>query len=298
MRMAPASWLCVEDRSVPGLDHRNFLLQDFALINPMQVALDQRQDLETACLLPEGLERHKRMMPLVLELRSLPESKRLELLERAARWGRSYDTPLFCALLRCDRDLPQLRSHLQRQMLLRRPPTGRAWLRFHDPRVFRHLSWLFDEEQMAHLMGAVSAWTWYDPLGRTWHEYERPARRGFDPLLPTRTQWEALDQIEALNRCLRDLADETSRAPDDATAEQLMAALLEARQQGLEDMADRCLYAGQRLHGGVDFHLSVRVRESLQRARRGEMSYVAAYRASGPHHSSSTDRQNLNGAQP
>lgn len=258
------------------LDHRLFLAQDYALINPMQVSLGQRSDLETVRLLPKGLERHTRMMPLLLELKSLPQSRRLDLLERAEWWSGNYDMPLFSALMAGAVDMRKLQMHLVRNMLLRRSGAAGAWLRFHDPRVFRHLRWMLDDEQMARLMGPVAVWTWYDPLSGQWQAHERAVDASSRRLILTQEQWLALDQLEALNRCLRDLAEELPAPADDGIARQLVEGLKDAQKQGLRETADRGLYARQRLRHGPNFHLRNDMRERLRRARKGETSYVAA----------------------
>ncbi|MGY0560030.1 DUF4123 domain-containing protein [Luteimonas sp. A277] len=258
------------------LDHRLFVAQDYALINPMQVSLDQRSDLETVSLLPKCLERHARLMPLLVELKSLPQSRRLDLLEHAEWWSGNYDMPLFSALLAGAVDMQKLQMHLVRNMLLRRSGAAGAWLRFHDPRVFRHLRWMLDDEQMARLMGPVAAWTWYDPLSGQWQAHERTVAASSQRLTLTQEQWLALDQLEALNRCLRDLAEELPAPAGDDVARQLVEGLKNAQRQGLHEAADRGLYARQCLRHGADFHLCDDMRERLHRARKGEISYVAA----------------------
>lgn len=261
---------------MPGMDHRLFLAQDYALINPMQVALDQRSDLETVVLLPKNLERHIRMMPLLLELKSLPESERLALLDRADRWSRDHDMPLFCAMLAGDTDMPGLERHLLRNMLLSRTGAVRAWLRFHDPRVFRHLRWLLDDEQMCRLMGPVAAWTWFDPLGGNWHVHQRPGASDTRRLQLTREQWDSLEQFEALNRCLRDLAEKVPDPPDDGVVRQLMEGLKEAQRQGLQDVVDKSMYARQRLLYGPAFHAAGDLQVRSGRMKQGGTSCSAA----------------------
>ncbi|MEZ0470328.1 DUF4123 domain-containing protein [Luteimonas salinilitoris] len=235
-----------------GLSHREFLAQDYALINPMQVAPDQYRDLDTVRLLPKGLDRHARMMPLLLRLKSLAEHVRIDLLHRAEQWARDYDMPLFSALMSSDVELARLKAHLLRNMLLKRLGVGRIWLRFHDPRVYRHLCWLLDGEQMARLMGPVSAWMWYDPLVGAWHTHERAAAVELGPLQLSQAQWKAMDQVEALNRCMRDLADEDSGPLGKGILRQLMAGLLEAQRKGLDEIGDRVLYATQFVRQGAD----------------------------------------------
>lgn len=214
-----------------GLTRRLFLTQDYAVINPLQVGAEDYDDLDVVRLLPAGLERHEHMMPLLVELRGLPEGSRIELLERVDHWSSEHDMPLFSALLACPAEMSRLVFHLRRRMVLRRPGGNSAWLRFHDPRVFQHLRWLLTPAQMASLMGPVTAWTWYDPLRACWQEQECPQTDPRARLSLSPSQWQALEQFEALTRRLGELADEGEDA-DDALARRLLNELVRARDAG------------------------------------------------------------------
>ncbi|MCE7032254.1 DUF4123 domain-containing protein [Lysobacter sp. GX 14042] len=217
---------------MPGLTHRLFLAQDYAVINPLQVGAEGYVGLAVVRVLPAGLERHERMMPLLAELRGLPEGRRMELLERAERWSNEHDLPLFSALLACPAEASRLVFHLRRRMVLRKPDGSSAWLRFHDPRVFRHLRWLLTPAQMAGLMGPVTAWTWYDPLRAQWHGHGRPPPDPHAGLSLSPAQWRSLEQLGALTRRLGELADEGGDT-DDVVARRLLNELVEAGDRGL-----------------------------------------------------------------
>lgn len=257
------------------LDHRVFLEQDFALINPLQVGAELYADLETVRLVPEGLERHGHMMPLLVELKTLRECRRLELLMRASNWARANDMPLFSALLRGG-DKNRVVLNLRRCMVVLRAGGGRGWLRYHDPRVFRHLRWLLAREQMAGLMGQVEAWTWYDPLKMRWDVYGRPEMRcGTSRLLLTQKQWTILQSFDALNRCLRELAAEGGDADDNA-AQATLEGLLCASKQGLIDDDDIKLFARQYQKYGPEWHLQDKILHCLEKARTHQETYFSA----------------------
>ncbi|MDN5782753.1 MAG: DUF4123 domain-containing protein [Luteimonas sp.] len=257
------------------LDHRLFLAQDYALINPMQVGKEQYADLNARRLLPKGMERHERMLPLLVHLASLNESQRIELLERTEQWARHYHMPLFSALFSSQYAPDRVNADLLVRVVLRRASGQRAWLRYHDPRVFRHLQWLLDKEQLAALMGPAQTWLGFDPLCRHWHQWPRPDVSGHPRLRLDAGQWQAVAHFEALNHCLRDLADE-GEASDDDTARALLDGLLEARQQGLAQSMDAMLYARQRLEHGPGMSQLPAVALRLRQTREYQTSYVAA----------------------
>lgn len=257
------------------LDHRLFLAQDYALINPMQVGEAQYSDLIVLRLQPSGLERHKRLMPLLVHLADMEEARRLELLKRADDWAREHDLPMFSALFTSEKAPEQVKGRLQGQMVLKRSAGGSVWLRYHDPRVFRHLCWLLDDAQLAALMGPATTWLGYDPLRSTWSRWSRPEVRSQPRLRLSPEQWEAVDQFEALNRCLREFADE-GEPSDDATARSLLGGLLAARKQGLTQKDDAMLYARQQFEHGERIAAVPAVKQRLQQVREQAMSYVAA----------------------
>lgn len=257
------------------LDHRRFLAQDYALINPMQIGRKEYADLETCRLLPKGLERHERMMPLLVNLSDIPEEESLELLERVDQRAREYHMPLFSALLTSTRAPDQVRAGLLARLVLRRQDGGRAWLRYHDPRVFRHLTWLLEKEQLAALMGPIDAWLGFDPLCRQWHQWCRPDAAGCPHIRLTARQWRAVEQFEALNGCLRDLAEDGDETDDD-TARRLLDGLLEAHRQGLTQSQDTMLYARQALTHGPGISRLPAIALRLQQTREQATSYVMA----------------------
>ncbi|WP_255516287.1 DUF4123 domain-containing protein [Luteimonas suaedae] len=267
-----SAWI---DPMIVELGHRLFLAQDYAIINPMQVGSDQYADLDVQYLLPKGLERHRRMMPLLVYLASVEESRRIELLERADHWSRHHHMPLFSALFSSAHAPGRVRAGLLARMLLRRDDGRRVWLRYHDPRVFRHLQWLLDKEQLAVLMGPAQTWLGFDPLCRRWRQWSRPDVPGHPRLRLDSRQWQAVEQFEALNGCLRDLADE-GESSDGDTARRLLESLLEARRQGLVQSVDAMLYARQQLEHGPGIARLPAVALRLRQARELETSYVVA----------------------
>lgn len=257
------------------LDHRLFLEQDYALINPMQVGRGAYSDLDVLRLQPKGLERHERLMPLLVHLAGVEEARRIKLLERVDDWARGHDMPLFSALLRSEKSPGQVKASLQARMVLKRDDGGRAWLRYHDPRVFRHLCWLLDDVQLATLMSPVTAWLGYDPLSGSWCRWARPDALVHRHLYLSPWQWQAVEQLEALNRCLRNFADE-GKPSDDATARNVLEGLLAAREQGLTQRDDAILYARQQFDHGKGISVLPAVADRLRQVRERAASYIMA----------------------
>lgn len=257
------------------LDHRLFLEQDYALINPMQVGKEAYSDLDVLRLQPKGLERHERLMPLLVHLAGLEETRRIKLLERVDDWARGHDMPLFSALFTSEKAPEQVKMSLRARMVLKRNAGGSVWLRYHDPGVFRHLCWLLDDAQLATLMGPVTAWLGYDPLSGSWCRWNRPDARVHSRLHLSPGQWQAVEQFEALNRCLRDFADE-GRSSDDAAARSLLEGLLAAREQGLTQSDDAILYARQQFDHGKGVAALPAVAQRLRQVRERAASYIMA----------------------
>ena len=233
------------------LDHRLFLEQDYGLINPLQVGKEHYADLEVHRLMPKGFARHERMLPLLVPLGSLEREQRIELLERTEEWARNHHMPFFSALFTSQHEAGYVRAMLVDRMVSRRPDQVSVWLRFHDPRVFRHLQWLLDPKQVPALMGPAVTWLGFDPLCRHWHCWSRPDSPGNQRLRLSQEQWQSVEQFEALNRCLRDLA-ELELPTDDDAARRVLESLLEARRNGLVQDAAAIRFALRRQTGEAE----------------------------------------------
>lgn len=188
------------------LNHRSIQDYQFATINPLQVEESLWRDLPTISLAPSGLESKEAQLPRLVALSVLRDQTRLELLERATDWERSNDTPLLSALLQSDLDAEQLRTHLSRRLLLPDIKRDQVLLRWYDPNVFTHLSWLLEPHQLASLFGPVKRWAWKGPDG-DWHQLDRPDDKpeATSHLNPTVEQWETLGRVGVITRMAREL---------------------------------------------------------------------------------------------
>lgn len=257
-----------------AIDHRRFLAQDYALIDPSQVEPAQWAGFDSLALAPSKVANDPATLPQLICLRSRPESQRIHLLERADAWQRENDRALFCALLECEAEPGQLAAHLGRHLLLPTPEGGSAWVRFYDPAVFQHLRWQWSAEQLALLLGRITCWTLFGNDG--W-------LAGRPNTVPQRlrlrldeSQWRQLDRMEWLNRSWTLLH---RQAPTLASAEdaprQLDAALVEAiGLHGLRESGDAVLCAVQRAAYGAALHRHPQMAARLQNARDGGHSYV------------------------
>lgn len=261
------------------LDYERFLDQDYVIINPMKVYPDQYEDLESICLVPKGMERHERLMPLLISLKTLSNFERMELADRSNRWQKDYGTPLFSGLLRSVTSQHSIQVHWQRMTICRRlSPWTRAWLRMHDSRVFRHLCWILEPRQLVILMGPIEYWSWYDPIEEKWNVQKKPliknsAVSGLDL---SERQWAMLEEIEGLNMCLKEIYfknKDVSAVPDNKL---LIDDLLKAKSLGLRDREDRCLYTLHQYLYGQQVHEVGPLHDCLEQAQKGEVSYVGA----------------------
>lgn len=256
------------------MGHRTFLAQTHGIVDQAWVAAAQFADLPVEPLNPPLLGRRLHVPPLLVPLHALSWHVRLELLERADAHLRDRGRPLFCTLLASDAP-ERVRNHLMSRMAPLRPRTGRVLFRVHDARVFRHLRWMLEPSQMAQLMGPISAWTWYEPLGNTWRTQHRPATEGPPGPFIHPDQWDDLAQVACINGCLRDLA-EAGAGHASSLLPALRQAICEARSVGLQDLDDLQVYAYQRLRDGEGATRQAALNLRLKRVHQQGMSYRMA----------------------
>jgi hypothetical protein len=122
--------------------------------------------------------------------------------------------PIICAIVASDRATDRIQEHLADRLLLDRPCGGDAAVfRYHDPRVFSHLSRILKAEQIDALLGPVRAWTFLDPAGE-WRT-ERGAGESEDIFAVTPEQYDRIGRIELVQRALDMLrANQAATRPD------------------------------------------------------------------------------------
>ncbi|WP_084227738.1 DUF4123 domain-containing protein [Lysobacter sp. A03] len=259
------------------LDHRLLLAQDYGLVNPLQVDSSLWHDLPLVPLSPKDLAAEPASMPRLLALREMPEHDCLKLLERVHEQARRSKYPYFSALIASSRTASELSAQLAARMIVRGPDRRNTILRYFDPRVFRHLRWILNKTQMDSLLRSVDVWTWFTPAG-TWSQYRCASAASPSRLRLTDKQWEALQRLRLLHRCLEQIAIYLPKSlNDDAIAQHVDALLhLAYTEYGLRDGDDRSLYALQaaRFHPRIGEHPEIRIR--LCKVQKGDISYVGA----------------------
>lgn len=266
------------------LGYRELFGHDFALINPVRVREDRWRDLPAVPLRAPAFDAQPHLVPRLLPLAALDDEQQVELLERNDRQCVETGQPMFCALLGSLAGTQSLAASLGSRVLLDAPTGQTVWLRFHDPRVFSTLAWWLDRVQLRGLLGAVRAWTWFDPRDGRWNRIERPASKAFvgARLRMTAEQWNRLQRQPLVNRCLKMSAVDGPLPGQLRTSiERLDRYIGEAVAAGLPDQADACLYAmltEKHGHGWMDHPAAAR---ALHAARAGAQTLAAGMKDLG-----------------
>lgn len=263
------------------LDHRLMLAHDYAIINGMQVEPEARSDLEGRPVVPARFHEQAYLFPILVNLRKLPETQRIDLIDRATAWHASRGNPYFSALLTSPDAEDVLCRHLIKRSDVRLPDGTHDVLRWHDPRVFRHLSWILRPEQMAALLGNIRHWTWCDP-DRSWCRLENPqaspAQRVIGLRLDT-DQWPHLMRLPDIHAVLATLQRKAPSLPhDDKLVQRVDAALAVAERQwpSARDV-DRQLFAEHTIRFGDRLHHHTQFQARMAPVRMGEQSYFSAF---------------------
>lgn len=265
-----------EESRVVQMGHREFLVCDYALLNPMQLEKARWADLPSVELKPSGLDMPVGALPLLVELKALSEDQRIALLDRNTDWQRFSKLPLFGALLGSNRDVGVVQGHLCAQMVLNRE--RKYWLRLHDPRVFGGLERVLTATQLRRLFGPINTWTWFEPFRAEWRLCRKPVQaQHHEPFRLDTAQWNALKRLPLLNRCLRRLSRGDGAAESyPVVAPRIDFHLRSAAELGLSDRDDACLYALSMERYGLDWPTLPLVQQAIESVRRGEQTFVRA----------------------
>ncbi|MCE3028970.1 DUF4123 domain-containing protein [Salinicola sp. DM10] len=190
---------------------------DFAVINPLVVHERDWRDLPVQALETSPAPARAHRLPQLVALQDLPQEAYEDLIDRIRRY-RKRGALFFSALMSTRADLDRTAWHLRRQLLQRRPGDRRYyWLRYYDPHVFRHLTWLLTPTQLARLLGPLDQWSWFDGQGQSYVLRRPEIATTIDWLELTRAQWSSIDLFADLNRSLRRLSLLAPDWPQDPT---------------------------------------------------------------------------------
>jgi hypothetical protein len=251
----------------------------FVLINAAQVEPAWWEDFHPLPVVPEAYRTQASLFPALLDSETWDQTQHARLLERARMWERQEDTPYVMALIDATGPASTIVAHLTRRMGVRRPDGRENVLRYYDPYVFRHLrGWLLTPAQMDSLLGPIQTWHWREPDG-IWHAHTRqcdvPSLR---PLRLTPEQWPPLRRMAELQQALITLARiEPALGWRIDTAKQIDALLGQAQaSHGMNDRADRLLFALQAVRFHPAIHRHPRLRQCLDRRPGDGPTYVEA----------------------
>ena len=263
------------------LDHRLMLAHDYAIINGMQVEPEARADLKVTPLVPPRFIEQAHLFPLLVELRTLPETQRIDLIDRTMQWHSVRGTPYFSALLSCPDAKDILCQHLIKRSDVWLPDGAHDVLRLHDPRLFRHLPRILRPEQMAALLGNIRRWTWREH-GSTWcslaNQQASPAQRmaGFRV---DANQWPQLMRLPDIHAVLARLKrNAPAQAHNDELVQRVDMALAEAEHQmPTARAADKRLFAEHAIRFGERLHHHPQFQSRVAPVRAGTRSYFSAF---------------------
>lgn len=258
-----------------GLDHRLFLQHEFALVDPQQVSDSSILQLPLHPLVPDGLSRHARLMPRLVQLGELRESEKLALLDRACTWYEAEGTPLFAALLSTNVS-PELMERHWRRVMIQGPSSRRVWVRLHDPGVFCHLRWIISQEKLAYCMGPIKLWTSLDPWSSIWSSTRLPAvpRAELRPLC--QEDIDSISLVGAMNIGAKCLARNERLALNQDDAPKLYELARAAQAAGLADLEDVAYFIRLAFVYGLDFLSWKETVATLSITSSGTMSFVGA----------------------
>lgn len=257
------------------IEHRIFTECPFALLNPVEVDRSLWADLPHHPLMPVYVGVRTKLFPLLIDLRGLAVTSRIEIAERAWAWERAYGSPFFCALIESADPVERMVRHLSRRLLIKNAGGQHQLLRFYDPRVFEHLRWILTATQLASVMGPAETWYWRDEDGQ-WQRETRPEVKSYRLTLEPQ-QLLSLGRVGILNRTLKHLRRlEPGRAIDGALVRKIDTWLRLAYEAGLSDAPDVQLYALQALRFHPNIHHHPKLQAALQAVHKGHSTYVGA----------------------
>lgn len=257
------------------LDHHSHAIVDRAAMDGHALP----DDIRPLPLVPAELETDADKMPGLIVLSSLSATSKAALVDNleAALAGQTQ------SLLSCLLDVPPqvttqaLRRHLVSRLVL--PcPQGRVFLRFYDPRVFRHLQWILDGEQQRALFGPVTRWTLC--ISGLESRPRPKATTHFTRWHVSAAQRAQLDRVGLLNHVLaqRQLASPDAAPAFETAPAQVIDSAIDVAQTryGFRHEGDLVAFALHALDAGSTFHEHTIIQSLIAELDNNECSYADA----------------------
>ncbi|WP_280541347.1 DUF4123 domain-containing protein [Chromohalobacter sp. 11-W] len=126
-----------------------------------------------------------------------------ELAEEKAKRPESLLEPApFCGWIFTQQARSTVATYISRQLAQTTAENRRALLRFYDPRVMSQLPRILQPSQLSALLGPIDRWVYLDRHGRLRCIEPHDDRRHLGSLKLTTDQWQAIQRIGQINRCL------------------------------------------------------------------------------------------------
>lgn len=233
----------------------------FAIVD--QAMIDYLPEgINNEVLVPAGLEASMQLMPMLIDMRSLPPYQLdalFEVLERAEKFEEPPPVTLF---VRAQLDHNKFAQYWNSMQLSGPRPDRQVWLRVHDPRVLHQLLHILPPMQREKVFGRCDAFTYW--VGEEWctvlvDAFRAPVEDGTTQRVvapfpsAARWPWDRIELIGTINRALLN-AGVTGAArliTKGALAEHLITRAI--AKYGLVEKADLVEFATRGLTSGADF---------------------------------------------
>lgn len=206
------------------------------------------------------------LYPWLLSLNSL-SSAEWDWVE--SRFRQSYETvqPSYFLLLKSDQPEAVVRHHLMSSLFINDQQRQKHILRYYDPRVLFHLSWIMDAWSLSNLLNAHDLTDWTFCINWQWHTLSFSENTVPEPAIQDRNQWFACIQKIGL---INDVLARISPAEDMLQRQQQsrdIFQLLTVGEGWLSDPTDLCKFACDGIQYGKDFYYSKFITVLLEDSR-------------------------------
>ena len=197
--------------------------------------------------------------PYMPKLYALESTQVADVKQWAERVQRAQRAPSVCALIETEASVSSGIRHLSRWTVAITPQRAATYLRYFDPRVFEHLSWIWTTDELNSFLQPFQRWALLTSSG-DWQAFTPdPTFEG-----PVSLQWmmgtgqqAALQRVGTIRYLRQHWQAETQLGNEaQCPAAQINQALIQAEQQGLSQLSDQQALVLQRMlvHPMVDQH--------------------------------------------
>lgn len=247
-------------------EHKPFGEHQFVVFDKASSA-DVAEQYPSTDIVSEYLKPQAHLYPGLLSLHDLPSGGWVSVMTEIEKQHQEESSTRFNLLLESSLTAVSLRKELANILIITDEDNSNYILRYYDPRVLFHLSWMLTPGQLAILLKAHAIPTWTYMLDNKWYTLSFNENHDLCEGVPTGILWREVNKIGLINKILSKLSVPADLSKRIELSKDVYRLINVAEVLNLKDSKDITIFAMHGIMLNCDFWLSHKMRSIFNTAK-------------------------------